>query len=94
MAGQGQTLPFVQGYVTWQLLEGRPHVDGQADVLSHRACCIGSHARKCTSVPWLCEESNQNRFLCPDIDRHVVHNAVKDVGCAQAYLSPLDNKLS
>lgn len=71
VAGHGQTLPFVQGYVTWQLLESRPHVDGQADVLSHRTCCIGSHTCKHTSVPWLCEDSNENRFLCPKLDRDI-----------------------
>ena len=56
MAGQGQTLPFVQGYISGHLLEGGPHVDGQPDVLSHRARCIGSHTSEHTCITRLCEE--------------------------------------
>lgn len=56
VAGQGQTLPFVQGYISRQLLEGGPHVDGKADVLSHRARCIGSHTCEHTSITRLCKE--------------------------------------
>lgn len=84
MAGQGQTLSFVQGYITWQLLEGRPHVDGQANVLSHRACCVCCHTRVHTSIPWLCEERNPYRLLYPDVDRDVVYNAVKNMDCTSA----------
>lgn len=63
VAGQGQTLPFVQGDVARQLLEGRPHVDGQADVLSHRTCCVCGHTGEHAGVSWLCEESKQSWFL-------------------------------
>lgn len=56
VAWQGQTLSFVQGYITWQLLEDRPHVDGQVDVSSYGACCIGSHTCKHSSISWLHKE--------------------------------------
>lgn len=85
MTGQGQTLSFVQGYISWQLLEGRPHVDGQANVLSHRACCVGGHTCENTSISWLCEESSQNWLLYYLLlERDVVHNAVKDMHCTSA----------
>lgn len=54
MAGQGQALAFVQGDVARQLLEGRPHVDGQVDVLPGRAPCVGGHACEHASIPGLC----------------------------------------
>lgn len=54
VAGQGQALAFVQGDVARQLLEGRPHVDGQVDVLPGRAPCVGGHACEHASIPGLC----------------------------------------
>lgn len=58
VAGQGQRLSFVEGHITWQFLEGRPHVDGQAEVLSHGSSCIGGHACEHASIPWLCDATN------------------------------------
>lgn len=87
MAGEAQTLPFVQSYITWQLLKGRPHVDGQADVLSDGACCIGSHTCKHSGIPGLCEKKQSELFLMSE-SRGVVHYALKSNGW---YLSPLNN---
>lgn len=66
MAGQSQALSFVQGYITWQLLEGRPHVDGQSDVLSHRASWITGHTCEHTSISKLCDEDNYKSVSDPD----------------------------
>lgn len=93
VAGQGQSLAFVQGYVTWQLFESWPHVDGQVDVLSHRARCIGSYTCKHSSIPRLCEEINRWCCYMPQLYRSkMVKARVKSVG--HANLSPLNYELS
>ena len=50
VAGQGQTLTGVKGHVTRQLLEGGPHVDGQADILSDGARRVGGYTSEHTSI--------------------------------------------